>query len=263
MTYTRKRPAQHPKWPMPTGITAIIVGLACWLFPLRITRMLVKIGIYPSPSDEADGGAKLAAVGEVFHFMRQLSNIGVLLTVVGIALLAWSIVLKQKAQMQHELDHRERRASAAADAAARRNDPLADADYVREADGEERIVPKTARRRRTSHLLPLFALLPMMTACGDKESRYYFTSSGHGAGAALFACDRETGEAWFTQASRSERTSSYPEIGPTRFSGELVSSNTPMTKEQLSVSADFADRWLDSKSAISLSTRTQAVRGCR
>jgi hypothetical protein len=33
-----------------------------------------------------------------------------------------------------------------------------------------------------------------------------------------------------------------------------------MTKEQLSVSAEFADRWLDSKSAISLSTRTQAVR---
>ncbi|MGK0352331.1 MAG: hypothetical protein ACJAYX_003015 [Planctomycetota bacterium] len=32
-----------------------------------------------------------------------------------------------------------------------------------------------------------------------------------------------------------------------------------MTKEKLAVSVEFADRWRDSKSVTSLSTRTQAV----
>ena len=57
-------------------------------------------------------------------------------------------------------------------------------------------------------------------------------------------------------------TASYPEMWPTPFWLELVSSDSSMTNESLTVSSEFADRWHDSKSATSLSTKTLAVRPC-
>ncbi|MFT7536852.1 MAG: hypothetical protein ACI85K_002807 [Hyphomicrobiaceae bacterium] len=41
---------------------------------------------------------------------------------------------------------------------------------------------------------------------------------------------------------------------------EMASSESSMTNEQSSVSAEFTDQWPGSKSAISLSARNQAVR---
>jgi hypothetical protein len=65
--------------------------------PLRVTRVLIDTGIYPSPAADADVGEKLIAVGEVINFMWEIRSVGVLLTLIGCALLGWTVALGNRA----------------------------------------------------------------------------------------------------------------------------------------------------------------------
>ncbi len=82
---------RKPAWLVPAGIASVVAGQRAGSSRYACSRALVSIGLYPAPADDADSGDKLIAVGEAFNFMRQLGNFGVLLVVVGAALIVWHI----------------------------------------------------------------------------------------------------------------------------------------------------------------------------
>jgi len=118
---------QVPAWLFPAGVISSFVGLACWLLPLRVFRMLVKVGIYPTPEKSQDSAETWIAIDGAFAFMGKLETAGAVLAIAGLIVVARHyFVGRGGGEPRHQS-----------------NEPISGATYVVEEDGEERIVPPT------------------------------------------------------------------------------------------------------------------------